>query len=316
MEKSATAFFHEFTTNGKSYEFSLRNGSNKMYQLKVKMPFDSVFWTKEFDLETLQKENSKWQTFDSDDDLLDFIMQSVTLNECEVLISEKELIFKTWLEIQKGKLKQKIDLNICLQKTKNDQKETIREISQHLQKLVKINEKRRMDIFKGSFLPINNGSYTLSNINKTFQKISGGNAWYGAKCESLGNNGKNVFSIKINEVDGNCYIMMGFCTGNANQGSGFYISNAAFMFYLFDGNFYHRASNSIFCYGLKGKKNDIFSAMIDIPKKTMILYLNGYQCGSPKSIDLRDEEINSLCPCVDIHSQNYCVTLEEYNDFE
>ena len=316
MEKAFTSFFHEFTNNGKSFEFSLRNGSNKMYQVKVKMPFDAVCWTKEFNLETLQKENPKWQTFDSDDDLLDFIMQSVKLNECEVLLNEKELIFKTWLEIQKGKLKQKMEFNIGLQKTKNDQEETIREISQHLQKLVKITEKKKIEIFKGSFLPINNGSYTISNNNKTFQKISGGNAWYGAKCEILGNNGKNVFSIKINEVDANSYVMIGFCTGNANQGSGFYATSAAFMFHLSDGNFYHRNPATIFCYGLKGKKNDIFSAMIDIPKKIMILYLNGYQCGSPKSIDLKDEEINSLSPCVDYHSQGYSVTLEEYNDFE
>lgn len=316
MEKSCTNFFHEFTINGKSFEFSLRNSSNKLYQMKIKMPFDAVFWTKEFNLVTLQKENPKWQTFDSDDDLLDFIMQSVTLKECEILLNEKELTLKTWLELQKGKLKQKIELNMSLEKMKNDQEETMREISQHLQKLVKINDKRKTQIFAGIFLPINNGTYTISNNSKSFQKISGGNSWYGAKCENLGNNGKNVFSIRINEVDSNCYVMIGFCTGNANQGSGFYVTNAAFMFYLSDGNFYHRGSSTYFCYGLKGKKNDIFSAMIDIPKKIMILYLNGYQCGSPKSIDLKDEEINSLSPCVDIHSQSYCVTLEEYNDFE
>ena len=38
--------------------------------------------------------------------------------------------------------------------------------------------------------------------------------------------------------------------------------------------------------------------------------------GSVSKIDLKDEEINSLSPCVDIHCQGYSVTLEEYNDFE
>jgi hypothetical protein len=316
MEKAFTDVSLEFSHNGNFYEFFLTSLPNNLYQMKIKKPFDVVFWIKIFNLESLQQENIKWKTFEDNKGLLEFILESVKLNECNLVITEKELIFKIWMEMQKGKLKQKVKFSLNLGKNKYDTEEKIGEISTQLQKLIKSLEKKKFCIFNGAFSPTNNSSYALSNENKTLQKISGGTSWYGIKCAPLGNNRKYVFSIKINETDGNCQIMMGFCLSNANPQSGFYATNSAFMFYLSNGNFYHRSSSSTFCYGLIGKKNDVFSAMIDIPKKTMILCLNGYRCGFPKTLDLKDEEMDSLCPSVDVYAQNCMITLEEYDSFE
>ena len=165
-----------------------------------------------------------------------------------------------------------------------------------------------------SFCPNLDKNYTLSNLNRTLEKITGGHYWQGFRCENplLNHSGKLVFSMKIEKtIKG--YIMMGFCLKNSYVFAGYYESKPSYMIYLKGGTFYNNpnphspysSSNN----NIKGKDNEIYTAMFDVKQKSVEFFVNGKSLGTAKRINIKNEEIPFLCPCVDLFHQGDKVTL-------
>lgn len=178
-----------------------------------------------------------------------------------------------------------------------------------------------------SFVPINNDAkFILSNNNKTLE-LKSGNDWRGFRCDPPEEIfPRTSFSIKIENTSNNNFIfpnqhpsniIFGWCLKNANSSKGFYVSNASFGLYLFNGNFYNRGINNdnINSFKVRGQIWEIYSSVINIEKNTIEFYLNGSLLGYPRSIDLKKEEISLLCPFVDLYNKGDKVTIVEFNNF-
>ena len=57
------------------------------------------------------------------------------------------------------------------------------------------------------------------------------------------------------------------------------------------------------------KNKQIFSASLDINKKTVRFYLDGKPLSDAKEIDLKPEEAELMCPCVDLGYKGEIVSL-------
>ena len=155
-----------------------------------------------------------------------------------------------------------------------------------------------------SFCPENNdGNYSLSNLNRNLEKTSGGSAWRGFRCDNLINySDKLIFSIKIEET-AYCSIMIGFCVKTANNSSGYYSTSSSFMLSLYSGKFYNRSNGSAYINNFKGKEKEIYTSIFDVKLKSLEFLLNWKSLGAPQILDITNEEILLLCPCVDLGYQ-------------
>ena len=158
-----------------------------------------------------------------------------------------------------------------------------------------------------SFCPENNdGNYTLSNLNRTLERTSGGNSpWRGFRCENplLNLSDKLIFSIKIEKTErGN--MLIGFCLKTTNNSAGYFQTNSSFMLHLNGGYFYNKpnpaqlynSSNTT----IKCQVNHIYTAILDKKQKSVEFLLNGESLGAARTINIKNEEILQLCPCVDL----------------
>ena len=294
--KNNTEFKAEVTSDdGSSYNFFLIYQDEK-FNMKLSQKFNPIFWENAFSLNVLASENKVWYYFEDDSEFFTKLVEafegkSVTLqkkteNQRIIQIKIDKKPYSLPLNAKKGDITQNIE----------DMVDNIRKLEEEIVKLKTNAQKTDVIPFNTfSFIPgNNNGNYTLSNNNKTIEKIQGGSAWCGFRCDPPAKiSDKMAFSIKVENTDGNCSIMVGWCLKNANHSSGYYATNADFAIYLNN----------------KGLKNDIFTAIIDIKMKTIMFLLNGYLIGNPKRFELQDEEIGLLCPFVDIQTPGDKVSI-------
>ena len=157
----------------------------------------------------------------------------------------------------------------------------------------------------------------FSNFNTTVERLIQ-TGWSGLRCTEISLLRKSLkkitFSIKIESC---LYfnIFFGFFVKTEDAtgaDKGYYTTKFSFMLNLNDGKFYSRSSSSNYIEtDLKGpaKNKQIFSASLDINKKTVRFYLDGKPLRDAKEIDLKPEEAELMCPCVDLGSQGDIVSL-------
>ena len=166
-----------------------------------------------------------------------------------------------------------------------------------------------------SFCPKNNdGNFKLSNLNRTLEKTSGVGATRGFHCENLLKfSDKLMFSIKIERTMDKGNIMIGFCLKAANNAFGYHKTKPSFMLYLSDGHFYN--SKNHFPYNnanpFQAKVNQIYTSILDMKKKSVEFLLNGKSLGAARIINLQNEEIPLLCPCVDLYYKGDKISISE-----
>ena len=162
-----------------------------------------------------------------------------------------------------------------------------------------------------------NGNLKFSNNDKTIEKVSAETKWCGCRCDPpykiLDN--KLAFSIKIENLAQNsvCNIFLGYCLKTADHSKGYYQTTPSYVIGLYQGLFYKSSILSGAFKFFKGNpnatKDQIYTAIIDIKEKRMWILLNGNSFGAPCSLDLKDEEIATLCPFIDIVTQGDKFTI-------
>ena len=125
---------------------------------------------------------------------------------------------------------------------------------------------------------------------------------------------KKTFSIKIEKTTENAHIYFGFCAKTADNSAniGYYTTQFSFMLYLRNGSFYSRSLKLNYIEtDLKqpALNQEIFSVSLDLKSKTLKFYLNGKLIGNPQEIDLKPEEEELMCPCVDLVEEGDRVSL-------
>lgn len=215
-------------------------------------------------------------------------------------------------EIQKFLLPQKLE-----------NEEEKREASEVILKNVEISEKCVPTFSRET---IKCGYLTLSNSNRTVEKINGSN-WTGIRCTTVENTSssmlrspdKQIFSIKIEKTQ-DATIMFGFCVKSAEceaeafREGVYWNTRFSFVLDLYSSYCYFRSSRSKFTTTTNLKQTAIntqgvFSASIDTNKKTVKFYLDGKLLASEIEIDLTPEEAQMMCPCVDLYDEGDRVSL-------
>ena len=171
---------------------------------------------------------------------------------------------------------------------------------------------------------IKNGAFSLSNSNKTLEKISRNYSWDGIRCTShvlIRSLAKKTFSIKIEKANPNVYIIFGFCakTADSSANYGYYNTQSSFTLFLANGQFWCNKSFSNYIQtDLKqaALSNQIFSAQLDVNLKTIKFYLNGKLLAPEKEIDLKSEKKEMMYPCVDVYYKGDRVSLVDQELFE
>ena len=99
--------------------------------------------------------------------------------------------------------------------------------------------------------------------------------------------------------------MFGFClkTSDSSVKNGYYATEFSFMLLLAYGRLYSNGSSIEYIKtDLKQPAllKQIFSAQLDFIKKTIKFFLNGKLLAPAKEIDLKPEDAELMCPCVDL----------------
>lgn len=244
------------------------------------------------------------------------------LKEENRLSSEKmredyEQKFRHLEEKLRGEVLHKLE-NMGYKKLESEEEK--RETSEVILKNVGISGKS-MPIFSRETIKC--GYLSLSNSNTTIEKIKGNN-WTGILCTPVENPSspsmfKQTFSIKIDKTQDAC-IMFGFCVKSAeceaaafNEGV-YWNTRFSFMLDLSSSYTYFRSSRSKYITTTNLKQvaintQGVFSASIDLNKKTIKFYLDGKLLAPEIEIDLTPEEAEMMCPCVDIYDEGDRVSL-------
>lgn len=160
----------------------------------------------------------------------------------------------------------------------------------------------------------NNGELLFSNSNTTVERLTQ-EGWSRVACTEnlpqMKSSTIKTFSIKI-EKTRNASIFYGFCIKKVEDTNGYHNNKLSFMLSIYNGKFCSRSMPSKYIkIGLREPaiNSQIFSASLDLIKKTMKFYLNGKLLGPPKEIDLKPREAELMCPCVDIGDKGDKVSL-------
>ena len=170
---------------------------------------------------------------------------------------------------------------------------------------------------------INDGALSLSNSNTTVEKIKE-TGWVGSGIRCADNAlmkyfDQKIFSIKIEKTRTQPpNILFGFCikTGDNTASIGNYATKSSFMLYLQDGTFFSRWSPSEYIQNdllQQEFNNQTLTSSLNIVKKTIKFYLNGKLLAPEKEIDLKPEEAELMCPCLDIYHKGDKVSLVAMN---
>ena len=271
-------------------------------------------------LETVKNSNEKFNNQEGEMKKIEKNCQE-KLNNQEKEINEKiEKIIKDYEEKLNNQSKLNNESNEKINKNLKDSREEINQEMKKIQdKFIADLEKRTKMIEECiiydyyTFCPENNdGNFTFSNLLRTLEKTSGGNGWRGFICENpLNFSEKLIFSIKIEKtIYGQ--IMIGFGVKNAKNSPCCHTQKTSFMLDSYNGQFNNRSivstynSNNIH---IIPKANDIYTSMLDVKQKTIEFLFNGKSLGAAKIIDLKNEEIPLLCPCVDLRYETDKVSI-------
>lgn len=145
----------------------------------------------------------------------------------------------------------------------------------------------------------NNGNFSLKN--KTLKRISN-SSWLGFRCNAPENvSAKMSFSVRIDNVNLNKGIMIGWCMKNADNSFGYHQTAHSFCIYLYNGQFWNRGSSQDYVNNrVNAKKGDIYTAVIYTYEKKIEFLLNGSSLSAPKTIEFNNEDAIFLCPFVDL----------------
>lgn len=159
----------------------------------------------------------------------------------------------------------------------------------------------------------NNANFSLTNNNKTLQRVTGVAGWWGFRCDPPMRIMNNLtFSIRIDHTDKHAYIMMGWCMKKSDFSNGYHLTKPSFALYLYNGYFFNNGKGSSYIIGFKGKTNETYTSLFEIKEKTVSFFRDGVQMGLPIAINLTDDETESLCPFVDLNRDDM-VRLVEVN---
>lgn len=163
------------------------------------------------------------------------------------------------------------------------------------------------------FHDFNNAYFTVSNEGKTIRKHSHDSVWDGIYCRDrvVFNNSIQEFSMKIDNVTANSYIMIGFAISGLSKDFGMYTKTNSWMFYLSNGEYYNNASCAYFFTYTNAKPvvGDIVSICIDTAKNLLYVKFNGKICSSYRKIPINETQTTQLYPVIDLYSVNDQVTL-------
>lgn len=138
----------------------------------------------------------------------------------------------------------------------------------------------------------------------------------GIACNSKGFNqdfDKLTFSVIIDHTK-NSFLFIGFTYSEESEcQGGFYKDQSSFMLSLVHGKFYNCAKSSPSVKkGFAGAKNgEKYTVILDIDQKTIEFKLNDLSFGEPKEIELEENDIKLLCPCMDISNRGDKISIVE-----
>jgi len=258
----------------------------------------------------------------------DFLIKVLTENQKKIAQIEDDAQKNIQnLKEKNQELEEKIEKIIKNNKESNEKIKNLennQEASMNSLIFLKDNQKSIQSVlsfFYDGFFPFNqNNMYLeLANSNKTIiKKVNQQNVncgWIGVYCErSHKILDKLSFSVKVEFVQGNGPkegFLLGFCLKTAPLpfASGYHRTPSSFMLKVQNGNFFDRSKETEYLRINSWRPNDIYSSILNIKEKTIAFLLNGLILGSPKNIDLKEEEIDLMCPCVDIYDQGIKLTL-------
>ena len=107
----------------------------------------------------------------------------------------------------------------------------------------------------------------------------------------------------------------GFCFNNAENSENYYRDTpSSFMIFLNNNDsksyFYSRSQKSDYLNNPPYLSTyQIYTTILDIKKKKMEFLLNGKSLGPLKTISFKEEDMEFLCPCVDLGYDGDKVTL-------
>ena len=300
----------------KGYSMSLKKVNDK-FTIEIGLLFDPVLYFREFTLETLQKEEKSWNLISNEVEFKNFIKVRIEKSELQLIFSGdgQGLTLILLLDCQLEEMKK---FSIILKKIEKSEYDTIKQMSLGLRQLVEKINIREGETIKEDFIDQGNGVFQFSNNNKTVKRIGGANgSWCGLKGRKL-EKLKTTFSFKLSEFNpstGTSAIFVGYCTTATDLNNGLSTKNTAFMINLLNGYIYNRTTAKAPRVGWQGTvRGDVISCMIDLKNKFMMIFINGIQTSFPSKIDVKDEEINSLHPCIDFQYHGEVITFVEYDE--
>ena len=184
--------------------------------------------------------------------------------------------------------------------------------------------KTLLSTFYDGFYPLcNDGTLLFENFNKTIRKkpSCNTNSAIRVHCEVAHRIlDKISFSIICENLDSQSRTLIGFCVKNGS--SSLKNGSSSFMLNAENGNFVLNAEigenfgrschdSTYLPINVKNNIMVVYTSILDIKEKTIAFLLNGRTMGAPKKIDLKEEEIDFLRPCVDISQTSVKVTLIE-----
>lgn len=223
--------------------------------------------------------------------LINFLGENIRDNKKEIVDLRREII----------------DLRKEVKDLKQNEEGIKKEINDFKQKNSLVMDIMMMDYFF-EFEEIKN--LTFSNFNKTVRRNIH-DSWDGVRCATLIKilPEKLLFSIRIDKYS--VHLKLGISLNSEKSNGNFFHNNKNSFMIGFNGKFYNRSIESEYV-GLNINNNDIITEIFDIKQKTLEFFVNGKSLGHPKKLDFDDKEMSSLCPCIDLGSQNLQVTIMEY----
>jgi hypothetical protein len=326
-ENDLKYFTKEFLKNDVIYNFEFKKLKNVLH-FKVSKPLDLNYWENTVEYQELQKKNTS--LFMHETDFIEIIYYGMMLSEFDFTFEEENLSLIFSIEMALGKYKNKLLIPILLTNKKGEISDNLSNIATHVKKMdnsyeklknsveVKLNDlehnisekiktvfhneglKTATKIFP-KFVNLNNGNYTITNDNKTIEKI--GSGWYGVRADELPVQlGIYVCSIKVDKTDDNSHIMFGVCLKIHSNSSGYYNGQCLAMLYLHNGYIYVPSIANSAANGFRAISGAVITMKIDTIMKYVTFKVNGENIAPPRFFNCRDEDLSKICPCVDLHT--------------
>jgi hypothetical protein len=147
----------------------------------------------------------------------------------------------------------------------------------------------------------------ISNSNKTIEKIAE-QFWIGVKInDSIPVKGNYSYRIKIENTI-HSSLMVGFSINNEQDRRSSILMKNCFMFYLSDGDFYHRGKNRRNL-NPNCRNGDIVEISLDIEGLHITLLVNDQIIGERQKLKISETEIGNISSCVALFDMQDRITL-------